>query len=69
MAAIRDAGAGLLLRASTVKAAQVHEAARKVLEEPSFRSAATRIQGELARHDHRVLFPQAVERLCGGARR
>jgi UDP:flavonoid glycosyltransferase YjiC (YdhE family) len=65
MSAIRDAGAGILLRASTVTPARVNEAARKVLEDPSFRSAATRVRDELAEYDHRVLFPQAVERLCG----
>jgi UDP:flavonoid glycosyltransferase YjiC (YdhE family) len=65
MTAVRDAGAGILLRASTVTARQVREAARRLLEEPSFRHAAVNVRDELARHDCRVLFPRAVERLCG----
>jgi UDP:flavonoid glycosyltransferase YjiC (YdhE family) len=64
MTAIRDAGAGVLLRAATVTPQKVKEAAMQVME-PSYREAAARLRVELGAYDCRKLFPDAVARLCG----
>jgi UDP:flavonoid glycosyltransferase YjiC (YdhE family) len=65
MSAVRDAGAGILLRASTVTEQAVADAARTLLEQPSYREAAERAKQALADHDHRELFPAALARVLG----
>jgi UDP:flavonoid glycosyltransferase YjiC (YdhE family) len=56
MTAVRDAGAGILLRSDSLTEAAVHEAAAALLEDDRYRRAAQRIAGELASYDAGARF-------------
>lgn len=58
MTAIRDAGAGILLRSGTLTAEGVRAAASSLLREPSYAREARRLAVEFARHDPLARFEQ-----------
>jgi UDP:flavonoid glycosyltransferase YjiC (YdhE family) len=59
--AMRDAGAGLLLRASTVTPAKVRAAVERVMREESFTQAAQRVAESFARFDPHARFRAVVD--------
>ncbi len=59
--AIARQGAGLLLRADTLKTQQVGEAARRILEEPHFARSAAELAREAAEYDPLLRFPAFLE--------
>ena len=59
MTAVRDAGAGILLRADSLTAEGVAAAARALIDEPRYGEAAVRAASELAAYDCHARF-QAV---------
>ena len=63
MTAIRDAGAGLMLRASTVASNAVREAVLRVLSESSFKERAVELGRSFARHDVHARFRAVVDEL------
>jgi UDP:flavonoid glycosyltransferase YjiC (YdhE family) len=64
MTAIRDAGAGILLRSDSLHQGDVHDAALALLEDGRYRQAAARIAAELATYDADARFEQALRELC-----
>lgn len=67
--AMRDAGAGLMLRASTVTPAQVRGAVERVLREESFRETARRLSASFATFDPHARFRSVLDGLAGSADR
>lgn len=63
--AMRDAGAGMMLRASTVTANQVRGAVERVMRDASYRKTAQRLATSFARHDPHARFRSAVDELTG----
>lgn len=63
MTAFRDAGAGLLLRASTLTSDAVCEAVRRVLAEVTFKERAVALAESFARHDVHARFRAVVDDL------
>jgi len=63
MTAVRDAGAGLMLRASTVSSDAVCEAVRRVLSEVPFKERAVALAQSFARHDVHARFRVVVDDL------
>jgi UDP:flavonoid glycosyltransferase YjiC (YdhE family) len=63
MTAVRDAGAGLLLRASTVSSDAVCEAVRRVLSEDTFKERAMALAHSFSRHDVHARFRAVVDDL------
>jgi UDP:flavonoid glycosyltransferase YjiC (YdhE family) len=63
MTAVRDAGAGILLRSDSLHEAAVLDAAQALLEEPRYRVAAEGIAGELASYDSNRRFEAAIASL------
>jgi UDP:flavonoid glycosyltransferase YjiC (YdhE family) len=63
MTAIRDAGAGVLLRSGTLKMEQVKHAIVAMLNEPRFTAAATSIQQSLRALDAKARFCTIVDDL------
>jgi UDP:flavonoid glycosyltransferase YjiC (YdhE family) len=59
--AIRDTGAGLLLRAATVTVARVRAAVGQVMREESFTQAAQRVAASFARFDSHARFRAVVD--------
>jgi len=63
MTAVRDAGAGLLLRASTVSSDKICEAVGRVLSETSFKERAVALSHCFAGHDVHARFRAVVDDL------
>ena len=63
MTAFRDAGAGLLLRASTLTSDAVCEAVRRVLSEATFKERAVALAHSFAGHDVHARFRAVVDDL------
>jgi UDP:flavonoid glycosyltransferase YjiC (YdhE family) len=63
MKAIVTAGAGILLRAGSLKESGVREAVQRSLAESSFRSAARAVMEDFARHDSTQRFEREVATL------
>lgn len=63
MAPIAAAGAGLLLRADRLRLPALREAAHRLLTEPAWAHAASRLGERLRRHDGRVTFAALLPRL------
>lgn len=61
MTAVRDAGAGLLLRAGTLSSDAVSEAVRRVLAEADFKERAVALAQSFARHDVHARFRAVVD--------
>ena len=61
MTAIRDAGAGLLLRSGTLARAPLADALGRLVSEPSFTQAAGRLRDEFARWNAPAVFAAFVE--------
>jgi UDP:flavonoid glycosyltransferase YjiC (YdhE family) len=59
--AIRDAGAGLFLRAATVTAAKVRSAVERVMREEEFTQAAQRVAASFARFDPHARFRAVID--------
>ena len=64
MTAIRDRGAGILLRASTLTEQAVEQAARTILEQPSYALAAEQARQELRKYDCGERFLSAMARVA-----
>lgn len=62
--AIVRAGAGLLLRAGSVRKADAERALTRLITEPSFDERARALQAELARWDARARFEDVVGEIC-----
>ncbi|MBS0658980.1 MAG: glycosyl transferase family 1 [Verrucomicrobia bacterium] len=67
MTAIRDAGAGVQLRASTVTADAVRESVARVLREPTFHRRARELALSFSRHDVHARFRAVVDELTLGS--
>ncbi|MET0286228.1 MAG: nucleotide disphospho-sugar-binding domain-containing protein [Polyangiales bacterium] len=63
MTAVRDAGAGILLRSDSLHELAVVDAAQALLEDPRYALAAQRIAAELASHDCHARFESAISSL------
>jgi UDP:flavonoid glycosyltransferase YjiC (YdhE family) len=63
MTAIRDAGAGILLRSDSLNEAGVREAAGALLEDDGYRKAAEGIARELASYDAHARFEEVLRSL------
>jgi UDP:flavonoid glycosyltransferase YjiC (YdhE family) len=61
MTAIRDAGAGILLRAGALRRGELREALRLVMAEPSFARAAGRLRDEFAKWNAPAAFAAFVD--------
>ncbi len=59
--AVRDAGAGLFVRASTVTPAEVRAAVERVMREESFTQTAQRVAASFARFDPHARFRAVIE--------
>jgi UDP:flavonoid glycosyltransferase YjiC (YdhE family) len=59
--AIRDAGAGLFLRAATVTAAKVRSAVERVMREEEFTQAAQRVAASFASFDPHARFRALID--------
>lgn len=68
MASVVRAGAGLLLRAGRATSGNVFHAASRLIDEPSFRTAAKAISNEIAQYDAGSRFAQFVDALFPGSR-
>ena len=66
MTAIRDAGAGVLLRSGTLTTAQVKHAIVAMMSEPRFTAAATSLQQSLRGIDARARFRGIVDEIAFG---
>jgi UDP:flavonoid glycosyltransferase YjiC (YdhE family) len=64
--AMRDASAGLLLRASTITPAQVRVAIEHVMREESFTQAAQRVAKSFSRFDPHARFRAVVDEVTAG---
>ena len=67
MAAVEDAGCGILLRSGHLEAEGMRAAVLRALSDPGLRSAARRVAAALARTSATVLFREALGRLLGRA--
>jgi len=65
MAPVVAAGAGLLVRSEKATAAAIRQAARRLLEEPSFRTRAESIAETISTHDAPATFARTVEEMAG----
>jgi UDP:flavonoid glycosyltransferase YjiC (YdhE family) len=65
--AIRDAGAGLFLRAATVTAAKVRSAVERVMREEEFTQAAQRVAASFASFDPNARFRAVVDEVTAHA--
>ncbi len=63
MTAVRDAGAGVLLRSDSLTEAAVHDAALALLEDDRYRAGAQHIAQELASYDCDARFESALHGL------
>jgi UDP:flavonoid glycosyltransferase YjiC (YdhE family) len=61
MTAIRDAGAGLLLRAGTLTRGILADALRRIVSEPAYTHAASRLREEFARWNAPAAFARFVD--------
>jgi UDP:flavonoid glycosyltransferase YjiC (YdhE family) len=59
--AMRDAGAGLFLRAATVTSAKVRAAVERVMREESFTQTAQRVAASFARFDPHARFRAVID--------
>ena len=65
MTAIAASGAGILLRAGSLKEASVRQAIGRILSEPGFRRAAGAVASDFARYDSAQRFESQVSDLVG----
>ncbi len=63
MRSVTRAGVGLLVRSEHATPAAITRAARRLLDEPDFRSRARKMADRFASHDAPAAFARAVERL------
>jgi UDP:flavonoid glycosyltransferase YjiC (YdhE family) len=65
--AIRDAGAGLFLRAATVTAAKVRSAVERVMREEELTQAAQRVAASFASFDPHARFRAVIDEVTAHA--
>ncbi|HEY5281511.1 MAG TPA: nucleotide disphospho-sugar-binding domain-containing protein [Polyangia bacterium] len=63
MTAIAASGAGILLRAGSLKEASVRDAVGRMLSEPTFGQSARAVAGDFARHDSAQQFEFQISNL------
>lgn len=63
MAAIEDAGGGVLLRSKSTSARRLQEAVRSILKSSSYRENVSRIQDDIVRHPWQTRFHDAIHYL------
>jgi UDP:flavonoid glycosyltransferase YjiC (YdhE family) len=66
MTAIVASGAGILLRAGSLKEASVRDAVRSILSEPAFRLAAQTVADDFSHYDSAQLFDREISGLVSG---
>jgi UDP:flavonoid glycosyltransferase YjiC (YdhE family) len=64
MTAIRDVGAGILLRSDSLTVDAVEQAGRALREQPSYRERAAEVARELAAYDCHARFGEVLDALC-----
>lgn len=64
MDAMERAGAGILLRAGTLRASDVKQAVSRALEDPALRARASELGREIARYDARARFVAWLMDVC-----
>lgn len=69
MAAVEDAGAGVMLRAGRASVPQVADGVRRVLENPAYRTIARRLATAMAAHDPGRVLRDTCDRAMAGTGR
>jgi UDP:flavonoid glycosyltransferase YjiC (YdhE family) len=64
MTPVEAAGAGLLVRSEEATPSAIRQAARRLLDEPSFRASAESLAPRIGAHDAPAAFARAVEEMA-----